>query len=79
VPVTDPEVDAQREVITPPGEVADPANPPPGCAFHPRCPLAEDVCRTLLPALEELAPRHLAACHVAARAARDAPVAARER
>jgi peptide/nickel transport system ATP-binding protein len=79
VPVADPELDAQREVITLPGEVADPANPPPGCAFHPRCPLAEDVCRTQLPTLEELAPRHLAACHVAARAARDAPVAARDR
>jgi oligopeptide/dipeptide ABC transporter ATP-binding protein len=69
VPVADPELDAQRTVITLPGEVADPANPPPGCPFHPRCPLAEDVCRARRPPLEELAPRHLAACHVAARAA----------
>jgi oligopeptide/dipeptide ABC transporter ATP-binding protein len=75
VPVPDPELDAQRSVITLPGEVPDPANPPPGCPFHPRCPLAEDVCRERRPALDELAPRHLAACHVAAREAARASAA----
>jgi oligopeptide/dipeptide ABC transporter ATP-binding protein len=49
------------------GEVPDPADPPPGCPFHPRCPLAEDVCLTADPTLVELAPAHRAACHVAAR------------
>ena len=40
----------------PRGEVADPANPPPGCAFHPRCPHAVDRCRVEIPALREVAP-----------------------
>jgi ABC-type antimicrobial peptide transport system ATPase subunit len=49
------------------GEVPDPANPPTGCPFHPRCPHAEDVCRTSLQTLVEIRPGHRAACHVAAR------------
>ena len=49
------------------GEVPSPAHPPSGCPFHPRCPLAEDICRTSRPDLLELQPSHLAACHVAAR------------
>jgi oligopeptide/dipeptide ABC transporter ATP-binding protein len=77
VPVPDPDLDLRRKVITLPGEVPDPANPPPGCPFHPRCPLAEEVCRRKRPPLEELATNHLAACHVAAREARESDVAAR--
>ena len=50
-------------VTAPRGEVADPANPPPGCAFHPRCPYAVDRCRVELPALREVAPAHSSACH----------------
>jgi oligopeptide/dipeptide ABC transporter ATP-binding protein len=69
VPLPDPELEAEREIITLPGEVPDPAAPPPGCPFHPRCPLVEQVCREVRPPLDELAPRHLAACHVAAREA----------
>jgi peptide/nickel transport system ATP-binding protein/oligopeptide transport system ATP-binding protein len=46
------------------GEVPDPANPPPGCAFHTRCPLAEARCRTDRPALRPIADRHEAACHL---------------
>jgi len=46
-----------------PGEVADPANPPPGCAFHPRCRYAVERCRVEPPALRELAPNHIVACH----------------
>src|SRR6202790_4058572 len=42
---------------------ADPANPPPGCAFHPRCPYAEARCRSELPVLREIAPAHWSACH----------------
>ena len=48
------------------GEVPNAAAPPSGCRFHPRCPLVEDRCRTDEPALLELRPHHLAACHVAA-------------
>ncbi len=52
------------------GEVSDAARPPAGCRFHPRCPVAEDRCRTTEPALLELLPDHLAACHVAAETTR---------
>jgi peptide/nickel transport system ATP-binding protein len=41
------------------------ADPPPGCRFHPRCPLAIDICRRESPPMEELAPGHRVACHVA--------------
>ncbi len=67
VPAADPGVEANRRVEPLAGEVPDPANPPSGCVFHPRCPLAEDVCRSVVPELLELLPGHLAACHVAAR------------
>jgi peptide/nickel transport system ATP-binding protein len=46
-----------------PGEVADPANPPPGCAFHPRCRYAVERCKVETPALRELGPNHIVACH----------------
>jgi oligopeptide/dipeptide ABC transporter ATP-binding protein len=45
------------------GEVADPANPPPGCTFHPRCPHAEARCRVEVPELKETAPGNFTACH----------------
>jgi oligopeptide/dipeptide ABC transporter ATP-binding protein len=67
VPVADPAVEADRRIEPLAGEVPDPAQPPSGCSFHPRCPLAEDVCRTVDPELAELLPAHQAACHVAAR------------
>src|ERR1700704_4529864 len=61
VPKADP---ALRDAVAAPrGEVADPANPPPGCAFHPRCPYAEARCRAELPVLKEIAPAHWSACH----------------
>ena len=69
VPIADPEIEADREVRALAGEVPDPANPPPGCHFHPRCPLVEEVCRQVTPLLAVLAPDHMAACHVAAREA----------
>ena len=47
------------------GELPDPANPPSGCYFHPRCPYAEDICREQEPPLVEIAPDHTAACHFA--------------
>jgi peptide/nickel transport system ATP-binding protein len=45
------------------GEVADPSNPPPGCPFNPRCAYAIDVCKSVVPPLQELRPGHLVACH----------------
>ena len=47
------------------GEVADPANPPPGCPFHPRCRHAQTSCRTAVPELREIAPGHQVSCHLA--------------
>lgn len=63
VPTTDP--DAKMERIILPGEVANPANPPSGCYFHPRCQYAQDKCRTTTPAWQEVSPGHFSACHFA--------------
>jgi oligopeptide/dipeptide ABC transporter ATP-binding protein len=62
VPVPDPTVRAQRIVLQ--GDVPSPARPPSGCVFHPRCghPAKDDACARLVPALEEKAPGHWAAC-----------------
>ncbi len=62
VPIPDPVVEQRREHLTLPGEVPSPLKPPTGCAFHPRCGLAVDTCRTDVPVLEELRPRHWVAC-----------------
>jgi oligopeptide/dipeptide ABC transporter ATP-binding protein len=61
VPVPDPRRRQQRIVLK--GEVADPANPPAGCHFHPRCPYAIERCRSEAPTLRQLAAGHLARCH----------------
>jgi oligopeptide transport system ATP-binding protein len=65
-----PELDARQRVRSEAvrGELPSPLAPPPGCAFHPRCPLAEPICRTELPALTTLRDGRRVACHVAARA-----------
>jgi len=65
VPVPDPASTAQRIVL--PGDVPSPAHPPSGCAFHPRCPHPKKNarCSTERPALREIAPGHVAACHFA--------------
>jgi len=64
VPIPDPPVQRQRRRIVLTGEVPNPIDPPPGCRFHTRCPLAEDRCRTEQPPLVERAPGHVAACWV---------------
>jgi len=60
-----PEVDvaARRSRIVLPGDPPDAANPPSGCVFHPRCPLAIARCRTEVPVLRDAAPGHQVACH----------------
>jgi oligopeptide/dipeptide ABC transporter ATP-binding protein len=67
VPVADPaEVQRERQIL--PGEIPSPLNPPTGCRFHPRCPLAVPECSRVVPPLEEKAPGHWAACIRVARA-----------
>jgi peptide/nickel transport system ATP-binding protein len=61
VPKPDPRLRARRIVLE--GEVADPAHPPTGCYFHPRCPYAVERCRTETPALEPVEPGHFVSCH----------------
>ena len=60
-----PEVDAaaRRSRIILPGDTPQAGSTPPGCPFHPRCPLAIDVCRTTVPPLQAVAPGRQAACH----------------
>jgi oligopeptide/dipeptide ABC transporter ATP-binding protein len=65
VPIPDPEVEARRERLVLGGEVPSPLRPPPGCAFHPRCPIAVADCRRSRPELREVRPGHRAACHLA--------------
>jgi oligopeptide/dipeptide ABC transporter ATP-binding protein len=62
VPIPDPAVEAGREHVVLGGEVPSPLNPPSGCVFHPRCPIAVDDCRRVVPELREVKPGHQAAC-----------------
>jgi oligopeptide transport system ATP-binding protein len=62
VPIPDPRIEAMREFHPPKGEVPSPLNPPSGCVFHPRCPMAVEGCRRERPALRELRPGHWVAC-----------------
>jgi oligopeptide/dipeptide ABC transporter ATP-binding protein len=63
VPPADPDIKTQRIVLE--GDVPSPANPPPGCVFHPRCRYAQDICHQQVPELEEIEPGHFASCHFA--------------
>jgi len=63
IPVPDPEVEAKRKRIILEGDVPSPVNPPSGCNFHPRCWKAQQICREVIPPLEEKQPNHYAACH----------------
>jgi oligopeptide transport system ATP-binding protein len=62
VPIPDTRVEAAREFRPTRGEVPSPINPPSGCVFHPRCPIAVDGCRKLRPRLTEVRPGHWVAC-----------------
>jgi peptide/nickel transport system ATP-binding protein len=61
VPKPDPRLKTPRVLLE--GEVADTAQPPSGCYFHPRCRFAVDACRAQAPALREVAPDHMVRCH----------------
>lgn len=63
VPVPDPEKEKEKKRIIIDGDVPSPINTPPGCPFAGRCPEAQDICRREKPALREIRPGHLAACH----------------
>ncbi len=65
IPVADPRRKRDRIVLT--GEIPSPVNPPSGCRFHPRCPLAIDRCKVDEPLFEEKRPDHWAACHLVER------------
>ena len=62
VPIPDPVADAKRERVVLTGEVPSPLNPPSGCVFHPRCPIATDECSQVIPELRETQPNHWSAC-----------------
>jgi oligopeptide/dipeptide ABC transporter ATP-binding protein len=62
VPVPDPRSARKRIVLS--GDVPSPVNPPSGCRFHTRCPVAIDRCRVEAPPMKEVAPGHFAACHL---------------
>lgn len=69
VPIPDPVIARQRGHVPLAGEVPSPVNPPSGCHFNPRCPLAQAICRIEEPPLRRVADGHLAACHFAEQAA----------
>ena len=62
VPIPDPAVEAKRAHEVVKGEVPSPINPPSGCVFHPRCPLAVDGCSKAIPEFREIKPGHWVAC-----------------
>jgi oligopeptide transport system ATP-binding protein len=66
VPVADPAIEATRKRVTVTGEVPSPMNPPAGCAFHTRCPLATERCRSESPVLRDLGAGRHVACHLTA-------------
>jgi oligopeptide/dipeptide ABC transporter ATP-binding protein len=77
IPVQDPEENRRRERITLQGEPPSAIDPPPACRFHPRCPRATDICRTIEPPLTEYPGGHLAACHHPLNVTREEIAAAR--
>jgi oligopeptide transport system ATP-binding protein len=65
VPVPDPEVEATRKRTILEGDIPSPANPPPGCPFNTRCPVAQERCVNEVPEWRELETGHWVACHFA--------------
>ena len=75
IPVPDPR--RRRERIVLKGEVPSPLNPPSGCRFHPRCPIAKEICKQEEPKFEEKRPNHWVACHLVEQGSRSTPLSVR--
>lgn len=60
IPIPDPTLKRERTILK--GDVPSPLNPPKGCRFHPRCPIAEKICSEQEPEFREIAPEHMVAC-----------------
>lgn len=63
IPVPDPDKRSEMKLIE--GEIPSNVNTPSGCKFHPRCPYAKDICKTQVPKVKEIKPRHFVQCHFA--------------
>lgn len=75
IPIPDPTIKRERIILK--GDVPSPVNPPPGCRFHPRCWMAQDICQQVDPPFEEKTPGHWSACHFAEDVASSDPHAGR--
>jgi peptide/nickel transport system ATP-binding protein len=64
-PIPDPRVERARAPRALKGEIPSPLNPPSGCVFHTRCPIADETCRREVPLVRQIGPRHIVACHKA--------------
>lgn len=62
IPIPDPEYKKERIILK--GDVPNPVNPPQGCPFHPRCPMAKDICKQVAPELKDYGNGHFASCHL---------------
>lgn len=66
VPIPDPVAEEKRQRRVLQGEIPSPVNPPSGCRFRTRCPLAAEICAQVRPEFREVTPRHFVACHMVA-------------
>jgi oligopeptide/dipeptide ABC transporter ATP-binding protein len=65
IPIPDPKLERSRSKIALKGEIPSPLNPPKGCAFCTRCPMAQEICFSTPPTWRETRPQHFTACHFA--------------